>query len=561
MWNDYKFKSENVKSSKHCELPSVHVDLAKPTVDNLQHLAADFVLNMLTEQKLTQVNVQYVMEAATTLINETVKHRLQEYISFLETNNHDRYAQITLLDYKEDPFVLLRNQCGQNKYFATHFGMIETVRIDLPFGAADYRRHRTGRRQSFKVKDYFYVPLLKQLEKILNFTDVYDEVMLRKPVKKNEFSYFENGSAFNENTLFQLDITAIQFQLFLDEASTTADKGNRSKKNKLMFVYFTLGNIDVKHRSTFKSINLLSKIGTETVKRFGLNVLLKPIVDDLKKLEEGVPVTIKGKRVLVRGTLSAVIADNLGSHQIGGFKIGFAKGFRKCRFCMATDEQIQSLFLDALFQPRKREHHDEQCASLANAELREHFERVYGITDQLNNKIENFKYGYSEVADKPCSIEYKQLIGGKMSQTAAQLLLLAVNLPIMISSFIDEYDPVWHCFTVLLRICRLVFLDSISKFQVVLLEDLIEEFLVAYKDNFFQSYKKNNPKSVLKCRITPKSTIWCTILDLLSYWVLLNRFGACALKPSTAILSLCKGKLKILSTLHLPLNETSTVAV
>ena len=106
-----------------CELPSVHVDLAKPTVDNLQHLAADFVLNMLTEQKLTQVNVQYVMEAATTLINETVKHRLQEYISFLETNNHDRDAQISLLDYKEDPFVLLRNQYGQNKYFATHFGI------------------------------------------------------------------------------------------------------------------------------------------------------------------------------------------------------------------------------------------------------------------------------------------------------------------------------------------------------------------------------------------------------------------------------------------------------
>lgn len=147
-----------------------------------------------------------------------------------------------------------------------------------------------------------------------------------------------------------------------------------------MFVYFTLGNVDSKYRSTIKSVNLLSIIRTETVKRFGLNFLLRPIVDDLKKLEAGVIMTIKGKQVTVRGTLSAVIADNLGSHQIGGFKIGFSKGFRKCRFCMGTDEEIQSRFFDSLFEPRTREHHDQHCASLSNVELREHFERIYGIT-------------------------------------------------------------------------------------------------------------------------------------------------------------------------------------
>ena len=79
---------------------------------------------------------------------------------------------------------------------------------------------------------------MRQLEKINNFTDVYDEVMLRKPVKKNEFSYFENGSAFNENTLYQLDRTTIQFLLYLDDASTTADKENRSKKQiKIHLLY------------------------------------------------------------------------------------------------------------------------------------------------------------------------------------------------------------------------------------------------------------------------------------------------------------------------------------
>ncbi|KAK4007263.1 hypothetical protein OUZ56_012424 [Daphnia magna] len=57
-----------------CELHSSHVELVKPRDVDLQHLGADFVLNMLTEQKLTQINVQYVMEAATTLINEAFKY-------------------------------------------------------------------------------------------------------------------------------------------------------------------------------------------------------------------------------------------------------------------------------------------------------------------------------------------------------------------------------------------------------------------------------------------------------------------------------------------------------
>lgn len=45
------------------------------------------------------VNVQYIMEVATSLINEAVKQKVQQAISFLETNNHDRDTQIPLWDY------------------------------------------------------------------------------------------------------------------------------------------------------------------------------------------------------------------------------------------------------------------------------------------------------------------------------------------------------------------------------------------------------------------------------------------------------------------------------
>jgi hypothetical protein len=245
------------------------------------------------------------------------------------------------------------------------------------------------------------------------------------------------------------------------------------------------------------------------VKQFGLNVLLRPLVDDLTKLEEGVLMHISGIDRIVQGTLSAVIADNLGSHQIGCFKIGFSKGFRKCRFCLAVDDDIQCYFRDNQFIARDKIQHDQHCDGLSLESIKEHLERLYGITGTsilnelshfhvigglppdvihdilegilpfviskvimycikskfftlktLNHIIENFNYGHREVIDKPCTIDYSQLNKGKMNHSAVQIWLLAINLPLMIGNFIGESDPVWHCFTTLLQISRLIFLNQ-----------------------------------------------------------------------------------------------------
>ena len=42
-----------------------------------------------------------------------------------------------------------------------------------------------------------------------------------------------------------------------------------------------------------------------------------------------------------RSTLTVVFADNLASQLIGGYKV-LNLAFRKCRYCMATDEQIKA---------------------------------------------------------------------------------------------------------------------------------------------------------------------------------------------------------------------------
>ncbi|KAK4007160.1 hypothetical protein OUZ56_012322 [Daphnia magna] len=114
--------------------------LQVPPID-LGTLAADFILKLLTEQKLTQVNIKYVMNAGRQLVNNSVNNKLQEDIRLITFK--------VFLDLWEEP--ILR-------------GMIEPVNIKLPIQRADFGRHKTGKDQHFKPKTYIYVPILKQLE-------------------------------------------------------------------------------------------------------------------------------------------------------------------------------------------------------------------------------------------------------------------------------------------------------------------------------------------------------------------------------------------------------------
>lgn len=54
----------------------------------------------------------------------------------------------------------------------------------------------------------------------------------------------------------------------------------------------------------------------------------------------GIPFKINGVVRHFNGTIGQCLADNLGSHYLGGFMEGF-NSYRRCRFCMGSPEEIQ----------------------------------------------------------------------------------------------------------------------------------------------------------------------------------------------------------------------------
>lgn len=497
-----------------------------------------FVMELLAKRRMTQVDVKAVTKATTDLVNNAVAEALNDCKQSLlnEGCRHTEAIDQVKANYSlfgEELFSSVNNQHSQLKVFVQKYGMILPEELELPPPPPD--KVPAGMDVDEK-HTYVIVPILKQLEKLLNRKDIYDEVFSFKQSVIGVYSRFEDGSSFKNNILFQTHPHALQIILYLDEVQICDPIGSYVYNNKLVFVYFTLGNLKPEHRSSFSNIFLISIYYCHLADMYTTNRMLKPIIDDIKKLEDGYEMIINGESETIYGTLSVLTADNLSSHDVGGLKKSFSdKVFRLCRFCLGIKNEIQCFFCDSNFIPRTKEIHSRHVEALKTEEAK-YFGMVYGLNndsilnslkyahviealapdamhdllegvlprtmclmlhqlitedkyftiDTINHAFKNFKFGRG--VSKPSKVTLQHLKRNCMRQSASQIWTIATCLPLMIGSLIPKDDPKWHCFTTLLEITSIVFKHCITEMDLEKLEFLVDEFLTTFKE-CFPTYK------------------------------------------------------------------------
>ena len=72
------------------------------------------------------------------------------------------------------------------------------------------------------------------------------------------------------------------------------------------------------YRSTLKAIFLVAVAQSQDISIYGIDVFLKPFVEDL--FLDGVTVDIGSQRCTYFGALLAFLADTAAAHKVGGFK-------------------------------------------------------------------------------------------------------------------------------------------------------------------------------------------------------------------------------------------------
>ncbi|CAC5384745.1 unnamed protein product [Mytilus coruscus] len=137
-----------------------------------------------------------------------------------------------------------------------------------------------------------------------------------------------------------------------------------------------LGNLPPKFRSQLHCIQLVALCHSTTLKQNGFEKILDPLINDLQFLEtNGITVSKHNIDHHFYGTVSVVIADNLGAHGIGGYMESFTT-LGNCRFCFIDKHHMQTKYDCSNFNMRTPEMYNNQ-ARLVQADPT--LASVYGI--------------------------------------------------------------------------------------------------------------------------------------------------------------------------------------
>jgi len=133
-----------------------------------------------------------------------------------------------------------------------------------------------------------------------------------------------DGQLFKQHPLFSQDPHALQIIAYYDEVKLCNPLGTHVKQHKLGIVFYTLGNIHPKFRSSLRVISLSYAV-VPVIEKYGIDQVLQPFIQDFSILAtQGLSITVDGVQQTYKGALLAFLADNLASNDLGGFKLSFS---------------------------------------------------------------------------------------------------------------------------------------------------------------------------------------------------------------------------------------------
>ena len=397
--------------------------------------------------------------------------------------------------------------------------------MEVSFESVYRNRFSGAKRQKVKSKTFFYyIPLYDTLKILLQHNDFQHELSFNR-ASNHLIQDFCNGSSFKNHPLFSNDPDALQIIAYYDELEVTNPIGSYVHTHKLGCLFFSLGNIRPQYRSSLKSIYLIAVAKYQDITRYGIDVFLRPFVQDLKRLYiDGIAVTIGSTFKTYHGALLAFLADTLAAHLLGGFKGSMSFAHRICRTCMITKVAAQTCYSedDSQCELRTPEKHEEQCQLLVGPDRATRsteyginrtsileevpgFSVVYGLPHDvmhdlfegvvkyelllflpyclskgyftiadLNSRLQGYDFGPE---DKPSTFSLDDRHQIHIRQSAAQMISIVRNLPLLIADKIPESDDRWYSILLLIKICQVALSPVVTPDTVPYLKVLIEEKL------------------------------------------------------------------------------------
>lgn len=125
--------------------------------------------------------------------------------------------------------------------------------------------------------------------------------------------------------------------------------------------YFTV--VNSVNRSSLSAIHLVMVAHASDVKEYGHAVVLKPFIDDLKRLESGLHIHINNVSQAVYGTVVHLPGDNLAANETQGFVCSFSAN-HFCRFCKLSSKETKIQCREQVSSLRSKAEHEQDIAQV-----------------------------------------------------------------------------------------------------------------------------------------------------------------------------------------------------
>lgn len=397
----------------------------------------------------------------------------------------------------------------KEEFFKKKFNYVKPVKVTL----------QNNINQSF----YYYIPILDTIQQLCKNKYVLEQILVDVTPNKSFFSDLTDGCSYKNNVLFKTNNFALKIILYQDAFEICNPLGSAKKKYKIIGVYMVLANLQPWLRMKIDHIQLVSLFFEKDQKNFGFNVLLKPLISDLKLLEND-GIMIQGNNI--KGSLVAVVGDNLGSHQLGGFSENFRTNTFFCRYCYESDFDT-NLIDGSNIQYRDNISHksDTYIAEATNETYKgvkaksilndltyfqvcnpglppciahDIFEGVaqYDLmliaSKMLHDKKMSFEFFNSKIhklkfVDKSDNINLPEIKKSfKLTGNATQILHLLYILPFAFLDSIGELqeNECWQLLLILREITKLVMGFKLSVDQLAILQNHLHEYIYLRKKIF-----------------------------------------------------------------------------
>ena len=364
-----------------------------------------------------------------------------------------------------------------------------------------------------------YVPILDNIKSLLSHEDILSQV-LNQNYATDLLSNYSDGELFSQNPLFKKYPNALQIQLYCDDFTVVNPLGapGRVREFKITAFYFLLGNLEPKYRSQLDVIQLVALVKATDVKKFGLEKVLQPLLEDIQFLETtGITVKKEDHTFHFHGTISFIASDNLGAHFLGGFQENFSTSKRGCRFCMATRGAWQGVFNDQ-FPWRLPEAYDKQAQDvtknleepstygikrasplnslkyyhiinglpsdiahdLLEGVIPTYLEKIitslieagFLTLSQLNEQIRTFPYCSTDKANKPPFMH-----STKPKCTQSQMLCFVRLLPLLVGHLVPEATECWKLLGQMLDMLEIICAHQYRRADLAYMHSLIKDFM------------------------------------------------------------------------------------